>query len=31
MYDFQASGDFVLLKDGPDFVDAARQASERRL
>jgi hypothetical protein len=27
MYDFQASGDFVLLKDGPDFVVQARQAS----
>lgn len=27
MYDFQASGDFLLLKDGSDFVVQARQAS----
>lgn len=26
-YDFQASGDFVLAQDGPDFVVQARQAS----
>jgi len=26
-YDFQASGDFVLAQDGPDFIVQARQAS----
>src|SRR5208337_2790706 len=26
-YDFQASGDFVLAQDGPEFVVQARQAS----